>query len=141
MVFIPQFVPDVFLSMYLPAIYAGLIIGFIGTMAIAMKREEIHILILTDIVGLAMLVVVSAVSRERGMALRGRIPVAKSCRGGGNCGCVLSWTALFSGGGRAAGVRRGAVSAGGGGRQNAGAAPGGDGAERRGGVSRAARLR
>ena len=51
MVFIPQFVPDVFLSMYLPAIYAGLIIGFIGTMAIAMKREEIHILILTDIVG------------------------------------------------------------------------------------------
>ena len=69
MVFIPQFVPDVFLSMYLPAIYAGLIIGFIGTMAIAMKREEIHILILTDIVGLAMLVVVSAVGTDLAEAL------------------------------------------------------------------------
>ena len=37
------YVPQEFISMYLPAIYAGLIVGFIGTMAIAMKREEIHI--------------------------------------------------------------------------------------------------
>ena len=36
--------------MYLPAIYAGLIVGFIGTMAIAINRRELHILILTDIV-------------------------------------------------------------------------------------------
>ena len=35
---VPTFVPDAFISMYLPAIYAGLIIGFIGTMAIALKR-------------------------------------------------------------------------------------------------------
>ena len=47
MVMIPPYVPEAFLTMYLPAIYAGLIVGFIGTMAIAMKREEIHILILT----------------------------------------------------------------------------------------------
>ena len=40
MVFVPAFVPSAFLSMYMPAIYAGLIVGFIATMAIAMKREE-----------------------------------------------------------------------------------------------------
>ena len=38
MVLIPPYVPDVFISMYLPAIYAGLIVGFIATMAIALKR-------------------------------------------------------------------------------------------------------
>ena len=69
MVFIPPFVPDAFLSMYLPAIYAGLIVGFIGTMAIALKREEIHILILTDLVGLAMIFVVSAVGTDLAEAL------------------------------------------------------------------------
>ena len=60
MVLLPEFVPTMFLNMYLPAIYAGLIVGFIATMAIALKREEIHILILTDLVGLAMIFVVSA---------------------------------------------------------------------------------
>ena len=45
MVVVPAFVPTAFLNMYLPAIYAGLIIGFIGSMAIALKRKEIHILI------------------------------------------------------------------------------------------------
>ena len=69
MVFIPQFVPAAFLNMYLPAIYAGLIVGFIGSMAIALKREEIHILILTDIVGLAMIFIVSAVGTDLAEAL------------------------------------------------------------------------
>ena len=54
MVLVPEFVPQAFISMYLPAIYAGLIVGFIGSIAIAMKKEEIHILILTDLIGLAM---------------------------------------------------------------------------------------
>lgn len=69
MVFVPLFVPDAFLSMYLPAIYAGLIIGFIGSMAIALKRQEIHILILTDLIGLAMIIVVSAVGTDLAEAL------------------------------------------------------------------------
>ena len=69
MVFIPPYVPDAFISMYLPAIYAGLIVGFIATMAIALKREEIHILILTDLVGLAMIFVVSAVGTDLAEAL------------------------------------------------------------------------
>lgn len=69
MVFIPPHVPGVFLSMYMPAIYAGLIVGFIATMAIALKREELHILILTDLVGLAMIFVVSAVGTDLAEAL------------------------------------------------------------------------
>ena len=69
MVFAPAFVPNAFLSMYLPAIYAGLIVGFIATMAIALKREELHILILTDLVGLAMIIVVSAVGTDLAEAL------------------------------------------------------------------------
>lgn len=69
MVFIPPYVPDAFVSMYLPAIYAGLIVGFIGSMAIALKREEIHILILTDLIGLAMIFVVSAVGTDLAEAL------------------------------------------------------------------------
>ena len=47
MVFIPSNVPAEFISMYLPAIYGALIIGFIGSMAIALNRRDIHILILT----------------------------------------------------------------------------------------------
>mgnify|MGYP002522772881 CR=1 FL=1 len=69
MVFVPSFVPSEFISMYMPAIYAGLIVGFIGSMAIAMRREEIHILILTDLIGLAMIFVVSAVGTDLAEAL------------------------------------------------------------------------
>lgn len=69
MVFIPAYVPSEFISMYLPAIYAGLIVGFIGSMAIAMRREEIHILILTDLIGLAMIFIVSAVGTDLAEAL------------------------------------------------------------------------
>lgn len=64
MILVPSHVPEVFVSMYLPSIYAALIVGFIGTMAIAMKKQEIHILILTDIVGFAMMIVVSAVGTD-----------------------------------------------------------------------------
>lgn len=66
---VPPHVPEVFISMYLPAIYAGLIVGFIGSIAIALEKREIHILILTDIVGLAMLIIVSAVGTDLAEAL------------------------------------------------------------------------
>ena len=69
MVLIPAYVPSEFISMYLPAIYAGLIVGFVGSMAIAMRREEIHILILTDLIGLAMIFIVSAVGTDLAEAL------------------------------------------------------------------------
>ena len=69
MLALAHYVPQAFINMYLPAIYAGLIVGFIGSMAIALKREEIHILILTDIIGLAMIFVVSAVGTDLAEAL------------------------------------------------------------------------
>ena len=69
MILIPSYVPAEFVSMYLPAIYAALIVGFIGSMAIALRREEIHILILTDLIGLAMIIVVSAVGTDLAEAL------------------------------------------------------------------------
>ena len=69
MVLIPSHVPAEFLSMYLPAIYAALIVGFIGSMAIALNRRDIHILILTDLIGLAMIIVVSAVGTDLAEAL------------------------------------------------------------------------
>ena len=67
--FLPSHVPAEFLSMYLPAIYGALIIGFIGSMAIALNRRDIHILILTDLIGLAMIIIVSAVGTDLAEAL------------------------------------------------------------------------
>ena len=69
MMLIPSHVPAEFVSMYLPAIYAALIVGFIGSMAIALNRRDIHILILTDLIGLAMIIVVSAVGTDLAEAL------------------------------------------------------------------------
>ena len=69
MVLIPSHVPAEFISMYLPAIYAALIVGFIGSMAIALNRRDIHILILTDLIGLAMIIIVSAVGTDLAEAL------------------------------------------------------------------------
>ena len=69
MVLVPSHVPVEFISMYLPAIYAALIVGFIGSMAIALNRRDIHILILTDLIGLAMIIIVSAVGTDLAEAL------------------------------------------------------------------------
>lgn len=69
MPFIPSFVPGEFILMYLPAVYAGLIIGFVGSIAIAMRKDEIHILILTDLIGFAMIFIVSAVGTDLAEAL------------------------------------------------------------------------
>lgn len=69
MILMPSSVPAQFISMYLPAVYAALIVGFIGSMAIALRKEEIHILILTDLIGLAMIIVVSAVGTDLAEAL------------------------------------------------------------------------
>ena len=66
---VPQFVPAITASMYIPALYAGLVVGFIGLIAIAIEKRDIHILILTDIVGLAMLIIVGAVGTDLAEAL------------------------------------------------------------------------
>ena len=66
---IPQFVPAFYSSMYSTALYGGLIVAFIGLMGIAIEKRDIQVLILTDIVGLAMLIVVAAVGTDLSEAL------------------------------------------------------------------------
>lgn len=66
---VPPFVPEFFISSYGPSMYCGLIVALIACIAIAMEKRDIHILILTDIVGLAMLVVVAAVGTDLAEAL------------------------------------------------------------------------
>ncbi|MDR2544680.1 MAG: EhaG family protein [Methanobrevibacter sp.] len=66
---VPEFVPEIFCSLYLPAIYTGFIVGFIGLIGIAINKNDIHVLILTDIVGLAMLIIVGAVGTDLAEAL------------------------------------------------------------------------
>lgn len=69
MVFIPTTVPSVYLNMYLPAIYTGLIVAFIGLIGIAIEKRDIQILILTDLMGLAMLIIVGALGTDLAEAL------------------------------------------------------------------------
>ena len=66
---VPQFVPAFYQSMYTTALYGGLIVAFIGLIGIAMEKRDIQVLILTDIVGLAMLIVVAAVGTDLSEAL------------------------------------------------------------------------
>ena len=66
---VPQFVPAFYQSMYSTALYGGLIVAFIGLIGIAMEKRDIQVLILTDIVGLAMLIVVAAVGTDLSEAL------------------------------------------------------------------------
>ena len=66
---VPQFVPAFFQSMYVPVLYGGLIVAFIGLMGIAIEKRDIQILILTDLAGLAMLIIVAAVGTDLAEAL------------------------------------------------------------------------
>jgi len=63
-ILVPNLVPAITSSLYHPAIYAAIIMAFIALMSIAIQKRDIHVLILTDIVGLAMLVVVAAVGTD-----------------------------------------------------------------------------
>jgi len=60
----PEFVPTIVSSFYHPAIYVAITVAFIALIGIAIQRRDIHILILTDIVGLAMLIVVASVGTD-----------------------------------------------------------------------------
>jgi len=63
-VFVPNVVSPVVVSIYLPAIVVGILTGFIGLLGIAFKKGDLNALILTDIVGLAMLLIVAAVATD-----------------------------------------------------------------------------
>ena len=63
-VLVPNVVSPAVVSIYQPAIVVGLITGFIGLLGIAFKKGDLTALILTDIVGLAMLIIVAAVATD-----------------------------------------------------------------------------
>ena len=63
-VLVPNVVSPVVVSIYQPAIIVGLLAGFIALLGIAFKKGDLTALILTDIVGLAMLIIVAAVATD-----------------------------------------------------------------------------
>ncbi len=66
---VPTVVPEFTVSIFIPALYVGLITGFIGLLGISFQKNDLSALILTDIVGVAMLVIVAAVGTDLAEAL------------------------------------------------------------------------
>lgn len=63
-VLVPSVVSPIVVSLYIPAIFAGLIVGIIGLLAISYQKNDLAALILTDIVGIGMLIMVAAVGTD-----------------------------------------------------------------------------
>ncbi|HMK53527.1 MAG TPA: EhaG family protein [Methanobacteriaceae archaeon] len=63
-VLVPGVVAPIVVSLYLPAIFTGLIVGLIGLLAISYQKNDLSALILTDIVGIGMLILVAAVGTD-----------------------------------------------------------------------------
>lgn len=68
-VLVPDVVSPTVVAIYGPAIIVGLLTGFIALLGIAFKKGDLTALILTDIVGLAMLIIVAAVATDLAEAL------------------------------------------------------------------------
>lgn len=63
-VLVPSVVSPIVVSLYLPAVFTGLLAALIGLLAISYEKNDIHTLILTDIVGTGMLIIVAAVGTD-----------------------------------------------------------------------------
>jgi len=68
-VLVPSVVSPIVVSLYLPAIVTGLLVGIIGLLAISYQKNDLSALILTDIVGIGMLIMVAAVGTDLAEAL------------------------------------------------------------------------
>ncbi|BDZ68483.1 EhaG family protein [Methanobacterium ferruginis] len=68
-VLVPNVVSPIVVSLYVPAIFTGLIVGLIGLLGISYQKNDLNALILTDIVGLGMLILVAAVGTDLAEAL------------------------------------------------------------------------
>lgn len=64
MIFVPDVVSPVVVALYAPAIFVAIIIALIGLFGISVEKNDLQVLILTDIVGVAMLLFVSAVGTD-----------------------------------------------------------------------------
>jgi energy-converting hydrogenase A subunit G len=63
-VLVPSVVSPIVVSLYIPAIFTGLLVGIIGLLAISYQKNDLSALILTDIVGIGMLIIVAAVGTD-----------------------------------------------------------------------------
>nr|WP_319372599.1 EhaG family protein [uncultured Methanobacterium sp.] len=63
-VLVPSVVSPIVVSLYIPAIFTGLLVGLIGLLAISYQKNDLSALILTDIVGIGMLIMVAAVGTD-----------------------------------------------------------------------------
>lgn len=61
---VPSVVSPIVVALYTPAILVGLIIALIGLSAISVEKNDLQVLILTDIVGIAMLIIVASVGTD-----------------------------------------------------------------------------
>ena len=68
-VLVPSVVSPIVVSLFIPAVFTGLIVGLIGLMAIAYQKNDLSALILNDIVGIGMLILVAAVGTDLAEAL------------------------------------------------------------------------
>jgi energy-converting hydrogenase A subunit G len=64
LILVPDVVSPIVVGLYAPAIFVGIIVALIGLFGISVEKNDLHVLILTDIVGIAMLVFVSAVGTD-----------------------------------------------------------------------------
>lgn len=66
---VPEVVPQLVVSLYPVAIWVGVITGLIGLLGISFQKNDLSVLILTDIVGVAMLIFVAGVATDLAEAL------------------------------------------------------------------------
>lgn len=63
-VLVPSVVSPLVVALYLPAIFTAIVVGLIGLTGISYQKNDLHALIITDIVGIAMLIIVAAVGTD-----------------------------------------------------------------------------
>ncbi len=61
---VPLVVAPIVVALYLPAIIVGLVVALIGLIGISLEKNDLQVLILTDIVGIAMLIFVASVGTD-----------------------------------------------------------------------------
>ncbi|MTK63654.1 MAG: DUF2105 domain-containing protein [Methanobacterium sp.] len=64
MILVPDVVSPIVVGLYAPAIIVGILVGLIGLFGISVEKNDLHVLILTDIVGIGMLIFVAAVGTD-----------------------------------------------------------------------------
>ncbi len=63
-ILVPDVVSPIVVGLYAPAIFVGIIVGLIGLFGISVEKNDLQVLILTDIVGIGMLIFVAAVGTD-----------------------------------------------------------------------------